>query len=191
MAAVSAVLALLAVATHGLEVTRSLLDILRNSAGKPYPDRLIAISAPVAFAFFTGAVTAFTRRSLSVRKLGGVFLLIKTLSLEVIATLVWIEGGTALRACLHPELLRILAGGLGLAIAFVALFDWIVLWSFDDQRRRCPVCVRRLVLPVRIGTWASVFEPVATEWVCDVGHGSICLSEAGQGKAELWSKLQA
>jgi hypothetical protein len=83
-----------------------------------------------------------------------------------------------------------LAGGLLLAIAFVALFDWIILWSFDDQRRRCPVCLRRLVLPVRIGTWASVFEPVTTEWVCDMGHGSVCVNEVEPGKAELWSKLQ-
>ena len=73
-----------------------------------------------------------------------------------------------------------------MAIAYIAAFGWAVLWSLADQQRRCPVCLRRLVLPVRIGSWASVFEPVTTEWICEAGHGSLCAREVETGQPDHW-----
>lgn len=48
----------------------------------------------------------------------------------------------------------------------------VVWWAIRDQRRRCPVCCRRLTLPVTIGTYSSpMLEPVQTELFCERGHG--------------------
>jgi hypothetical protein len=102
----------------------------------------------------------------------------------------WLEGGDALRSVIRNELLRAIGGGLFLAIAFVGVFDLAVLWCLADQQYRCPTCLRLLVRPVRIGTWASVFEPVTTEWICEAGHGSLCEHERDVGQANRWIALE-
>lgn len=192
MSAISAALLFLAFATRGFAVSRSLLDTLRNSVGGAYPDRLIATAAPIALAVLTAVLTAVSRASLSGHRWGYIlFFLVKTLSLEAITLALWVEGGTAIRSCLHFETLRVLAGGVMLAIVFIAAFVWVMIWSVEDQQHRCPICVRRLVLPVRVGSWGSVLEPVATEWLCEVGHGWVCVSEIEHGKLEHWAKLEA
>ena len=190
--ATSAALLLIAFVTRGFSVTRSLLHTLHNTAGGPYPDRLIANSAPIALAAVSGCIAAISRASFSVRRWRYIgFLLAKMLLLETIILALWLEGGAALRACLHFQALRVWAGGVALAIAFVGAFVWAVIWSFDDQRLRCPICLRRLVMPVRVGSWASVLEPAASEWLCDAGHGSVCMSEIEHGQSEHWTKLVA
>ena len=190
--ALAAALLLLACATHGLAVTRSLLEALRSHAGGAYSDRLFANLAPVALAVVTAGVTAVSRRPRpGPRWAGLVFLAGKTLLVEAIAVAVWLEGGAALRACLRGEALRVWIGGVGPAVAFVGLSVRAMIWSLDDQQRRCPFCLRRLVLPVRVGSWASVLEPVATEWLCDAGHGAVCLSEVEHRKPEHWVRLGA
>jgi len=188
MLAASAALVIVGFATHGFSVTRSLLQVLRNTAG-PYPDRVIANSVPIVFAVLVGGLTAAQHASRLRRGWGCLgFLLFKVFSLEAITLALWIEGGAALRASIHSEILRAFAGGLALAILFVAAFDWVIVWIFDDQYHRCPVCLRRMVKPVRIGSWASVFEPVTTEWLCEAGHGSVCMHEIEQGESE-WIKV--
>jgi len=44
-------------------------------------------------------------------------------------------------------------------------------------------------MPVMIGSWASVFEPVTTELLCEEGHGSLCVPETGQ--PDRWTPLDA
>jgi hypothetical protein len=187
IAAVSTALLLLAVLSHGFSVTRSLIAALR--AG-PYPDRPIALSVPIVFAVLTGAIAATQRLSLprhGVRYLS--FLVFKTFSVSSLLIVLWLEGGDALRAVIRNELVRALGGGLCLAIAFIVVFDCAVMWCLADQQYRCPDCLRRLVRPVRIGTWASIFEPPTTEWICQAGHGSMCEHERDVGQPNLWASL--
>jgi hypothetical protein len=187
IAAAWAALLLLAACTQGFAGTRSLVHALRAGA---HSDRLIANSVPIVFAVITGAIAAVQRAFLPRHgwtSLG--FLAFKTLSLAAIPVALWIEGGPALRAAIPNELLRALGGGLGLAIAFIAVFHQTVVWSLADQQHRCPDCLRRLVRPVRIGTWASIFEPVTTEWICEAGHGSLCVDEIQAGRSNQWIQL--
>jgi hypothetical protein len=45
-------------------------------------------------------------------------------------------------------------------------------WAFNDQRQRCPTCMRSLRSPARMGvpSW-SLLDSNATEEMCDQGHG--------------------
>ncbi|MDR3698431.1 MAG: hypothetical protein P4L56_02275 [Candidatus Sulfopaludibacter sp.] len=192
LAGAATALVLMAASTHGFAVTRSLLHSLGRAASIAEQDRLVANLFPVAFALVVSIIAAVGRVSP-----GGhswryrSFLLLKTLLLVTIVPLLWIEGGAAFRKSIPNETVRILAGGLVLVVVFIATFEWAVLWSLADQRHRCPVCLRRLVMPVRIGTWASVFEPVTTEWICEAGHGSLCVCEVEAGEPDHWMELAA
>ncbi|MCC7174768.1 MAG: ABC transporter permease [Bryobacterales bacterium] len=69
----------------------------------------------------------------------------------------------------------------------------VVRWAILDQSRRCPVCLRRLALPVSSGSWgSSIFEPATTELLCDQGHGSLWYGEAPTtlGEIRRWIKLE-
>lgn len=45
-------------------------------------------------------------------------------------------------------------------------------WALIDQQQRCPECLRRLLLPVRIGVPSRTFlEWYGTEFLCGDGHG--------------------
>jgi hypothetical protein len=51
---------------------------------------------------------------------------------------------------------------------------WIlaIRWALIDQRDRCPVCLRLLTTPVRIGSASQTFlEWYGAESVCSRGHG--------------------
>src|SRR5690349_16752216 len=100
-------------------------------------------------------------------------LLFKMAMVMLIVPLVWIEGNAALRAHLAVRTLSLLLGWLAWTLAFLGAFGCAVIWVFTDQRRRCPECLGRLALPVTLGSWASVFDPVTTEMLCDEGHGSL------------------
>jgi hypothetical protein len=65
------------------------------------------------------------------------------------------------------------------------LYFWVVgtalllWWVVRDQRRRCPTCLRRLFMPVRIGATDKVlFEQEGTELVCPGGHGTLYVQDA-------------
>jgi hypothetical protein len=149
--------------------------------------------APILLALAAGVVLVAIGR-LSLHRHGRrywSFLLLKTISVMVIVPLLWIEGGAVLRALLPNDALRVLVGGLGLALLFIAAFARALAWAFADQCQRCPVCLRRLAMPVTIGSWASVFEPAATELLCDQGHGSLCVSETATGQPDRWIALDA
>jgi len=51
-------------------------------------------------------------------------------------------------------------------------------WAFLDQRQRCPVCLRLLSNPNRIGQLSQIFlERSGTEYFCINGHGSLYVPE--------------
>ena len=63
---------------------------------------------------------------------------------------------------------------------FGILAAWILAlrWVFTDQRQRCPVCLRLLTNPVRIGTPSETFlEWYGAESICSRGHGLLHISE--------------
>ncbi len=199
LACCAALLLLSAILTHGFAVTRSLIHTARAWHRFPVPagmydprlNRMVLYSMPIATALAAGvALAAIGRRSMrpgSSRYWW--FFAAKSVLVMTIASLWWIEGGALLRAHLRPDLLRLMAGGLGLALLFILAFGWGVAWSLADQRRRCPVCLRRLAMPVTFGSWASVFEPAATELLCSEGHGSLCMAEAVTGPDDQWTAL--
>jgi len=187
-----AVLLLLAACTHGLAVTRYLLTLAGRVPQQGFSDRLMGNLLPLVFAFATAIMASAGRISLRGRGFRYIaFLLLKMTLLATIMLLLWIEGGAALRASLPNAPLRILIGGVLLTVALVVSLDWVILWGLADQHHRCPVCLRRLTMPVRIGSWASVFEPVTTEWLCDAGHGLLSMSETETGHPDCWTTLQS
>ena len=102
------------------------------------------------------------------------FLLGKTLLLVAIPALAWIESPLT---------------GVVSAILFLAGCSLAFWWSFADQRQRCPECLERLAMPVTIGSWSSVLEPVRTEFLCKAGHGSLDVPETDQGEPDRWRTL--
>lgn len=73
---------------------------------------------------------------------------------------------------------------LGLGIFWALPCRWVLL----DQQRRCPVCLRLLTDPVRIGTPSQTFlEWYGAESTCSRGHGllhSAEISASYSGEAE-------
>jgi hypothetical protein len=64
--------------------------------------------------------------------------------------------------------------GHGWLVGYVLAFRW----ALSDQRTRCPVCLRLLTNPTRIG-WASrtFLEWYGTELICKRGHGLLHVPE--------------
>jgi len=200
-ASLSALLAI-ALASHGFTVTRALIgiaqDVRRNPEfGVAYDrrgDRLFEYLAPIVVASAVGAALLFLKRN-TLRGRGWrcwSLLAFQVISLYVGGSLLWIEGGHALRSVLASQGFRLGIAGFGLAIGFVLAFGFATLRCVADQRSRCPVCLHRLVMPVTMGSWASFFfDPAATELVCEEGHGSLAVMEceAGPGTPDRWVEL--
>ncbi len=178
---------LISVFSRGFAVTRSLIDTARAIyQGVPHTsgDALMAYLGPVAFAIFTGVLGVAVGR-LSLQNHGWrywMFLGLKLLSITLILPLLWIEGGAALRRPFSHRELGIVIAGIVPAILLVGGFGAALIWCLADQRKRCPVCLRRLTMPVTIGSMGSVFEPVTTELLCEEGHGLMCVSETFEGE---------
>jgi hypothetical protein len=119
------------------------------------------------------------------------YLAVKIVSVIVLVPLLWIEGSRWLWNLITPEVLRVWIAGLGATVAFLVGFGMAAIWVFDDQRRRCPVCLGRLLRPVTMGSWGSMFEPVTTEFLCDEGHGALSLAESEIGEGDRWVALDA
>ncbi len=66
-------------------------------------------------------------------------------------------------------------------------------WALVDQRRRCPVCLRRLAHPTRIGQPSRTFlEWYGTEFLCERGHGLLHVPETSASYCALrWVRLDA
>jgi hypothetical protein len=78
--------------------------------------------------------------------------------------------------------------GLGFDAAVILALRWVIM----DQQRRCPVCLRLLTAPVRIGTPSRTFlEWYGAESTCPRGHGLLHISEMSSGYSEKpqWLRL--
>jgi len=203
-----AILAVTALCTHGFTATRTVIDAALDFVYysvprlpnlphivRPLPSHranlVMAHLIPLLLAFATSIVLVLIRR-LSFGAYGWrywAFLAIKTLSAITIVPVLWIEIGAALRAAIPNAALSALIGGVALTLVFIASFGGAVVWVVTDQRFRCPICLRRLAMPVALGSWGSTFEPPATELLCDAGHGALCLFESLTGEPDRWVAL--
>ena len=206
LAAVGAVL--LALLSHGFRATRSVvsaaiywnIEPMQFVVGNrhlryehPRGDLVVGAGVPIVMALAIGAAL-FAIGRLSLGRYGWrywLYLAVKIVSVIVLVPLLWIEGSRVLWNLITAEVLRAWIAGLGATVAFLGGFGLAAIWVFDDQRRRCPVCLRRLARPVTMGSWASMFEPATTEFLCDQGHGSLSLAESEIGEGDRWVSLDS
>ncbi len=76
----------------------------------------------------------------------------------------------------------------GLIVGYVLGFRWVIV----DQRSRCPICLRRLACPARIGCSSNVLlDWYGTELVCRKGHGVLHVPElmGSSYSAPRWVEL--
>ena len=81
-----------------------------------------------------------------------------------------------------------LAPTLAIFAVWLLTFRWLIL----DQRRRCPVCLRLLANPVRIGTPSHSFlDWYGAESMCVRGHGLLQVPEssASYSGGRRWLRL--
>ena len=93
-----------------------------------------------------------------------------------------------------------ITGNGGTAISAGTAFWWFPVagallfrWSWNDQRKRCPECLNRLILPVRIGEGSQrLLEPGGTEMTCPHGHGLLFTGEGdSMAPRDRWYRLDA
>jgi hypothetical protein len=202
-AAAAAVLLFTVLFSGGLQFTRAVLGFAPASHLPPAPaqfsgddwrqELFVAHLAPIAFALAIGVVLVAMNRPWAARYNWRCrsFLALKTTCVALILPILWMEVGVSVWGRVFSSWPAATLAGLLSAVAFVLAFGRALVWSFADQRRRCPVCIGRLGLPVTIGSWASVFEPVTTECVCESGHGFLSMPEAGTGQTDRWIPLDA
>jgi hypothetical protein len=93
-----------------------------------------------------------------------------------------------------------LCGSLALAPIMPPLGGWVMLlgllfgfrWALMDQRERCPVCLRLLSNPTRIGDPSQSFLGwYGTELLCSRGHGFLYIpgTSTSWGEAQRWQYL--
>jgi hypothetical protein len=196
IAAVASLMAL-ALVSHGFAVTRAIVAVARDMHDNPghagydgRGDRVFVFAAPILLAISTG-LTMLGLGCLSLRGRGWRywgFLALKAVAVAVIFPLVWMEVGTALRIHIASKGWRV-TFGIATAVFLLVATGRAMIWCIADQRRRCRVCLRRLVLPVSVGSWASLFEPSATEMLCEDGHGALALSDAETNVQDRWTRL--
>jgi len=67
-------------------------------------------------------------------------------------------------------------------------------WAFNDQRRRCPTCLCRLTLPVRMGrpSW-TLLDWNLTEYMCPKGHGVLHVpaESVGGSSIQRWISMNS
>lgn len=67
-------------------------------------------------------------------------------------------------------------------------------WALIDQRRRCPVCLRLLANPVRLGQSShTMLDWYGTELMCSSGHGLLYVPEAPNSSysSQKWLPLDS
>ena len=75
------------------------------------------------------------------------------------------------------DLASIIAPGLQPHALIIGLIAGL-RWALTDQRQRCPVCLRLLTNPIRIGGPAQIFlDWYGTELMCAHGHGMLYVPE--------------
>jgi hypothetical protein len=133
--------------------------------------------------------------------LGPPFLALVLLALLDWLILNWLRSAPALAFSLAQPLAwltLLFLAALELPASPAALFLPYLIASFlalrfcwRDARRRCPVCLDRLALPVRIGVGPRYpFEPAGTEFLCPHGHGALFTTREAEPESR-WSPLVA
>jgi hypothetical protein len=159
----------------------------------PRGDLVVGHVVPLVLALAIGAALVAIGR-LSLGRYGWrywTYLAAKIAAVIILVPLLWIEGSRWLWNLLTPEILRVWVAGFAATLAFLGGFGMAAIWVFDDQRRRCPECLRRLLRPVTMGSWGSMFDPVTTEFLCDEGHGALSLAESEIGEGDRWVSLDS
>ena len=119
------------------------------------------------------------------------FLAAKTTLSVAIPLLAWMESEAFFRT--YQPVLGV-GAGIGRIVAllvFIGACSRALWWTFADQRRRCPACLRQLTMPVTFGSPASVFEPALTELICPNGHGALSLPENETDWPDRWVVLDS
>jgi hypothetical protein len=122
----------------------------------------------------------------------GLFLIAKASLLVTGVTAVWaelIDPAVPLWYGFQDPVIGGMSGWVYLLTCAAALY-----WAIRDQKRRCPVCLYRLGMPVRIGSWSSpLLDPVSTELICEKGHGVLYVPEtqSSDREPEKWKTLDA
>jgi hypothetical protein len=194
LAGLAAVLAGAAAFSHGFRGTRAVWQLARTlsfAGPDPREDMLVGHIFSLTFALAIG-MAVVTLHRLPLLRQGWrywSFFLWKTVSAFVVTAVLWVEAGARLRARVPPfDNLGVTASVVFWAFSMVA-FGMVVRWSVSDQRRRCPLCLRRLSWPVTMGSWGSTLEPATTELLCGQGHGSLSMAEADTADADRWILL--
>jgi hypothetical protein len=91
-------------------------------------------------------------------------------------------------------IVMVLIGTVPVAPQVLCFAAWILplRWVLTDQWRRCPVCLRLLTDPVRIGTPSRTFlEWYGVESMCSRGHGLLLVPEISPSYSgeQQWLKL--
>jgi hypothetical protein len=79
-------------------------------------------------------------------------------------------------------------------IGFLFAATVALRWALIDQRRRCPVCLRLLTNPTRIGGASqTLLEWYGTELICGHGHGLLYVPEISSScySVQRWEYLDA
>ncbi len=105
-----------------------------------------------------------------------IFLTSKTALLVVMVYFATLDVASCVAMGLQPQALLI-----GYVVAF--------RWALNDQRRRCPVCLRLLTNPTRIGRPSQTFLSWwGTELMCSQGHGLLHVPEipSSSSSSQRW-----
>lgn len=120
------------------------------------------------------------------------FFAAKALLFQFALLLAWIEISEAVSRTFRNGLIGHALGIITVSALFFVVCAIAVYWSIQDQRWRCPECLERLMMPVRIGSWANpLLEPVTIEVVCGKGHGAMVMGETNAAEVDRWTRLDA
>jgi hypothetical protein len=108
------------------------------------------------------------------------------LLMKIGCTLPIVYFGSIALAFSNPSMRPASSECIQFATSFLALL-FSFRWALRDQRRRCPVCLRRLTNPARVGHPSRNFLAWhGTEFICDQGHGLLHVPEM----ATTWFSTQ-
>jgi hypothetical protein len=196
-ACAAAALAAIGIASGGFLGSSYLLGsaaaALRGLETSAQQNTLVGHGVTLGFALVIG-ISAAKAAGLPPRALGWRYMtyyVLKVLAVACALSLIWIESGAAVRRLFGGHPARGFFGGLLPALVFLGAFGRSIYWATAEQRLRCPVCLKRLAMPVALGSWASVIDPAQTEMLCEDGHGALCMPESEIGAEERWIRLDA
>jgi len=133
---------------------------------------------------FLGAGLMRARRSLPYTS----FFAAKTGLLLITVAAAWTEVATTLPIPITGGVEPPIAGALVPLLLLSQLF--VLRWSLEDQRSRCPVCCRLVSMPLTVGSRSSLLlDRPGIELLCTRGHGTLTLSDlkTSTGEPSRWT----